>query len=141
MDESAEGAQRMKRLALWGILPALLVGCSSEGVGSRESPSQREAVEELDPLDQASVAFIGNPSRRSIKTAMDIAFAATGTPTTDENYSRAGSALVTFRKKSGGTEMETLRCIPGRVGDPRIPDSTFASVAALCSLTTTGALP
>jgi hypothetical protein len=37
--------------------------------------------------------------------------------------------------------MTILDCIPTKVNDPRLPDRTFPSVAALCSLTTTGALP
>lgn len=135
MDEPAEGAQRVNAAGILAVSLALLVGCGSQ----RQSAEQ--AVEELDPLNQATVAFIGNPASRDIKAAMDTAFASTGTPSTDENYSRAGSTLVALRKRNGGTEMETLRCIPSRVGDPRIPDRTFPSVAVLCSLTTTGAMP
>lgn len=88
-----------------------------------------------------SIAFAGMPSKSDVKAAADAALTATGTPINPESYSRAGSALVSLRQEHGSNEMRVLECIPTKVNDPRLPDRTFPSVAALCSLTTTGAMP
>ncbi|MDD9205080.1 hypothetical protein PU560_01205 [Georgenia sp. 10Sc9-8] len=52
------------------------------------------------------VAFNGHPRQSEIRSALDAAFAATDTTASDDNYSRAGSALVALRKKYGIDEME-----------------------------------
>jgi hypothetical protein len=79
--------------------------------------------------------FDGSPSAAQVQTAMDAALTATETPVTEENYSRAGSVLVAFRKKYGTSEMDILRCIPPTVSDPRVPSLTFGNVAAVCNVT------
>lgn len=122
------------------LLAIVLLSSFGGGDRSEDDDSSRDAVASMSALDQASIAFVGAPSTASVKAAMDTAFASTGTSSTNDSYSRAGSTLVSLRKRNGGTEMEILRCIPTKVGDPRLPDRTFPSVAALCSLTTTGAL-
>lgn len=63
--------------------------------------------------------------------ALDDAYAATDTPATDENYSRAGSVLVKFRQEYGIDEMDILVCIPGSTNDPRVKDNVFGSIAAV----------
>ena len=99
-----------------------LPGC---GAGDTSDPP-------TDPLDQMSVAFEGTPSRDDIQRRLDAAFAATNTEATADNYSRAGSVLVTFRQDHGLEEMDILDCIPTRAQDPRVSTLDFPSVAAVC---------
>ena len=67
-----------------------------------------------DPIAQAELAFIGNPPQSEIRAALDAAFAIYNLESTDENYSRAGSALVALRLDAEGdghpevTEMAIL---------------------------------
>lgn len=61
-----------------------------------------------DPLDQMEIAFLGGYSRSEIKLRIDEAMTLYGMPITEENYSRAGSVLVTLRQEYGPTEMDIL---------------------------------
>jgi hypothetical protein len=79
------------------------------------------------------VSFNGSPSKTEIQEALDNALKATDTAITEENYSRAGSVLVSFRKEYGINEMDILRCIPTKVTDPRVPEVNFPNVAAVCN--------
>ncbi|MDD1478674.1 hypothetical protein [Arthrobacter sp. H16F315] len=78
------------------------------------------------------ISFNGDPSKSQLKEALDDAFAATDTASTSENYSRAGSVLVEFRKKHGIDEMDILKCVPTKANDRRVKDNTFGSIAAVC---------
>ena len=80
-----------------------------------------------------TISFSGSPSKSEIQEALDKALNATDTAITSENYSRAGSVLVTFRKEYGIPEVDILRCIPTKVTDPRVPEVNFANVAAVCN--------
>jgi hypothetical protein len=93
--EMTQGAQRR----LVGTAVLLCFAACSNGT----SPTLPQ-----NPLEQMSIAFEGRPSVASIKATLDRAMDLYGLPTTDENYSRAGSALVALRKKYGITEMEIL---------------------------------
>jgi len=118
------------QIAILALATIALVGC-----GTSEPTKPEGALEEM------AVAFNGNPSVSSVQAALDAAFVATGTSTSEENYSRAGSTLVVASGENGVSEMDVLACIPGQVGDPRIPDDTFASVATLCALILAGDYP
>lgn len=61
-----------------------------------------------DPLAQMEVVFKGNFSKAQIKAFMDTAMKLYNLPITNENYSRAGSVLVTLRKEVGPSEMDIL---------------------------------
>lgn len=102
-----------------------LVSCSSEADDEADGPPS-------DPLKQMLIAFNGSPTMVEIQEAMDNALNATGTPVSEENYSRAGSVLVEFRKEYGINEMEILECIPTATTDPRLPELSFPNVAAVC---------
>lgn len=102
-----------------------LVSCSSEADEEVDGPPS-------DPLKQMLIAFNGSPSMVEIQESMDNALNATGTPVSEENYSRAGSVLVEFRKEYGINEMEILECIPTATTDPRLPELSFPNVAAVC---------
>lgn len=102
-----------------------LVACSPQSEAEPGPPPS-------DPLDQMLISFNGNPSRTEIKQAMDDALNATDTAISDENYSRAGSVLVTFRKEYGIDEMDVLECVPTATRDPRVPELSFSNVAAVC---------
>lgn len=85
-----------------------------------------------DPIEQMVLAFQGSPTETEIREALENAMNATDLPLTDENYSRAGSVVVSFRKEYGIKEMEILECMPKRANDPRVPDNKFVSVSAVC---------
>jgi ABC-type phosphate transport system substrate-binding protein len=114
----------------WGIVftaamfAITLGGCAAKPEAKETPPSK--------PLEQMLISFNGSPTMGEITEALNDAFAATDTPITDENYSRAGSVLVKFRQEYGVDEMEILDCIPGRANDPRVKDNAFASIAAVC---------
>ena len=59
-------------------------------------------------LQQMEIAFVGNPRRSVIKAQIDEAMSLYSTPITEENYSRAGSALVELRREMGPSEMDIL---------------------------------
>lgn len=69
------------------------------------------APEDLHPLEQMSITFDGTPSRQTIQAALDPVMQAYGTPTTEDNYSRAGSVLVKLKQDVGIPEMEVLDCM------------------------------
>ena len=54
------------------------------------------------------LAFEGGYSKAEIKARMDQALELYGLPVTEENYSRAGSTLVTLRRELGPSEVEIL---------------------------------
>lgn len=119
------GIKRSLRLLLFTSMAAsALVACSAQPEAPKTPPS--------DPLDQMLISFNGNPSKTEIKQAMDNALNATDTVISNENYSRAGSVLVTFRKEYGIDEMEVLECVPTATRDPRVPELSFPNVAAVC---------
>jgi ABC-type phosphate transport system substrate-binding protein len=113
----------------WGLAAA--VSILTLTVGGCAAQSQTAGVPSK-PLEQMLIAFNGSPSMSEVTEALDDAFAATDTPATDENYSRAGSVLVKFRQEYGIDEMDILVCIPGSANDPRVKDNAFGSIAAVC---------
>ncbi|MFH1798002.1 MAG: hypothetical protein ABH844_01475 [Candidatus Omnitrophota bacterium] len=60
------------------------------------------------PIAQMEIAFEGNYSKLQIRKRLNKAMELYNLPKTEENYSRAGSALVTLRKEFGPSEMEIL---------------------------------
>ena len=58
---------------------------------------ENTSVAEMDSLAKMKVAFVGGRTREQIQRQMDRAMRLYGLPTTEENYSRAGSVLVTMR--------------------------------------------
>jgi hypothetical protein len=115
----------LRLLLLAALAVPALVACSVQPEADPEPPPS-------DPLDQMLISFNGNPSKTEIKQAMDDALNATDTAISDENYSRAGSVLVTFRKEYGIDEMDVLECVPTATRDPRVPELSFPNVAAVC---------
>lgn len=92
-------------------LLVLLVGCggAAEEVGtSDDSAESIERVDSSDALDQMVVAFEGSWSRPEIENRLAKAMQLYDLPVTEENRSRAGSALVVMRRENGVTEMEIL---------------------------------
>ena len=75
---------------------------------SRSTTTQRTPVAGMSAIQQMEVAFIGTPRQSVIKARLDEAMRLYGTPITEENYSRAGSALVTLRQEFGPSEMDIL---------------------------------
>ena len=67
-----------------------------------------------DPLSQMVVTFEGGHSRAAIKEKLDTAMKLYGLKINDENYSRAGSVLVTLRQfaqKRGRTDVTEMRLL------------------------------
>ena len=61
-------------------------------------------------LDTMSIVFQGKYSQRQVQARLDEAFRLYGIPSTEENYMRYGSILVSLRRDAGSsaTEMEIL---------------------------------
>lgn len=117
-------APRILPLFLGALI--LLTSCSNE------SDSAESSEVPADPFAQMEIAFEGSPRQATIRSAMDAAFDAVGTPEGAREYDRAGSVLVAFRKEYGISEMDILECIPHRANSPRAPKKDFPNVAAVC---------
>ena len=86
----------------------------------------------MDALGKMELAFVGGHTRGQIKRQMDRAMRLYGLPITEENYSRAGSALVALRKQNGTAEMEILEhMIRSHVPGAKL---TFPTAAAISSV-------
>ena len=72
------------------------------------APTPGLSAEYLHPLDQMAIAFEGNYSRSAIKARIDEAMRLYGLELTRDNYSRAGSVLVSLRKEFGPDEIDIL---------------------------------
>lgn len=116
---------RRLRVALPVCVPLLLVACVS--------PDARTAVQEMNAIEQMSVAFEGSPSQREIEPLLVKALDATGMADTEENRSRVGSALVSLRKEYNISELDLLRCVPTISGGPGLPTLEFPTAAAMCA--------
>lgn len=118
---------RGRKLATVAAAIWALVACSPS------SPEPAQSANDLpeDPLVQMEIAFNGDQSPDEIREALDLAFAATSTEATSDNYSRAGSVLVTLRQEYAIDEMEILECIPS-LADDETSALTFPDAAALC---------
>lgn len=59
-------------------------------------------------LAQMHYSFAGHPAQSTIKARLDRAFVIYGLAPTEENYSRAGGALLALRQEFGVDEMALL---------------------------------
>lgn len=107
----------------------LIVGCGVDG--DPGGADRRSASPTTHPLDQMVIAFEGSHSREEIKRELDRAMTLFGLDLTEENYSRAGSALVTMRRDYGTAEMDVLREMI-RIGQRR-SSLSFGEAAGLAS--------
>ena len=73
----------------------------------RDTPATDSPPSEA--LAQMEAVFEGNPSRDNIQADLDKALMLYELRANEENYSRAGSALVVLRKEFGVPEMQMLR--------------------------------
>ena len=87
-------------IAVWILLLGLIFTIPNSLAQSSSAPS--------DPLAQMEIAFKGSYSKAQIKERIDKAMKLYNVPLTNEYYSRAGSVLVTLRKKVGPREMDIL---------------------------------
>jgi hypothetical protein len=71
-------------------------------------PRKTQTVATMTALEQAAIAFDGGYSAEEIKARLDEVLRLYNVPITEENYLRAGSALVTLRKTNGVSEMRIL---------------------------------
>ena len=65
-------------------------------------------IEDKTALQKMEIAFDGSYTIKQIKPKLDRAMQLYGLASTEENYSRAGSALVTMRKEYGVKEVDIL---------------------------------
>lgn len=84
----------------------LVAGCSSGSGGPpplTASPTERPAATlPSDALSQMELAFVGSPRKSEIKAILDQALSLYGLELTQDNYSRAGSALIAVRIDAEG---------------------------------------
>ena len=114
-------------------LAALVVGCGPNQPSSqrkhRQPVARSSPVVKNDALTMCQSVFAGNHARDEIKARLDTALQLYGHPLTEENYSRAGSSLVSLRKDIGVQEMDVLdHMIRSHVDGT---DYTFPQAAAL----------
>ncbi|MEV4689457.1 hypothetical protein [Microbacterium sp. LWH3-1.2] len=80
-----------------------------------------------DPIEQARVVLRGAYSYDTVKAATDAALAATNTPISDENYSRAWSAVLEVTDNlTGVAPMDVMACVAelGPSSGMDFPDTT-----------------
>ncbi|MCZ7575962.1 MAG: hypothetical protein M5U18_02460 [Dehalococcoidia bacterium] len=121
------------RTILIGLIHAtwLLAACAAETAPGDPAtlPSEPRGAA---ALEQMANAFDGGPSQAVIKARLDAAFALYGLQPTEDNYSRAGSTLVSLRRANGATEMAILDyMICSHVPGVRM---TFPEAAAVASV-------
>ncbi len=111
--------------------PSTTTGNTTSGSSSEVSGTGNSR----DPIEQARVVLGGSYSYAQIKAATDAALSSTGTALTDENRSRAWSAVLSVTgglttKGYSVDAMAGMRCIPdlGQVSGMDFPDT-----AALCA--------
>lgn len=74
----------------------------------RPPASASTAVASMSALEQMELAFSGNPRQSVIKPKIDRAMRLYGLQLTEDNYSRAGSVLVTMRQQNSVDELDIL---------------------------------
>jgi hypothetical protein len=75
-------------------------------ISALETPQQ--ATQSMSALEQMSIAFNGGYDLPAIKERMDKTMQLYGLALTEDNYSRAGSVLVSLRKEYNIDEMDIL---------------------------------
>lgn len=99
-----------------------------------DSEDNRTPVSQMSAVEQMVIAFEGNHSAERIKAGMDKTLPLYSLPTTEENYSRAGSVLVELRKKTGVNEMDILDCIFQRAKYGTSEEFPYAAAVCATSL-------
>ena len=106
------------------------------GVARKEERALQRATQASEALALMEVAFVGNPRQAEIQARLDRALNLYTTPISEENYSRAGSALVSLRREIGPSEMDILdHMIRSHVPEINIdfPNAASLSAAALAA--------
>jgi hypothetical protein len=85
-------------------------GCTQERSNEQNSSSSQQpsSLSQQDTLTICEAVFEGRFTKSQIKELLDRALVLYDLPITEENYSRAASVLVTFRKEHGIREMDIL---------------------------------
>jgi hypothetical protein len=125
------------RRALATVLAVALAACggASTPPPAVTAPPTRPpaAIVPSDPIAQASLAFVGNPSPAEIRSKLDAAFAIYGLEPTDDNYSRAGSVLVALRQEAeadGYPAITEMAILEEMIAGGGVPDLSFPEAAA-----------
>lgn len=100
------------------------------------SSSSTAAVKQLSVFDKLLIAFEGGYSMDEIMERMSKTMTLYGLELTEENYSRAGSVLVSMRNEYGVQEMEILDyMIRSHVPNVNIDFPTMAAMATTMLVT------
>ena len=106
------------------------------GVARKEERALPRPTQASEALALMEVAFVGNPRQAEIQARLDRALNLYTTPISEENYSRAGSVLVSLRREIGPSEMDILdHMIRSHVPEVNIdfPNAASLSAAALAA--------
>ena len=88
----------------------------------------------MSSLEKMELAFVGNPSIQDIKPILDSVMRDHSLAISEENYSRAGSALVAMRKEFGVSEIKILNCMhAAKMGSSS--NVSFPDGVAVCAVT------
>ncbi len=120
-------------IAIGLIVLALLIFGFVADLTDRSSDAGRSGSRagSSDPIEQARVVLGGAHSYDTVKTATDTALAATDTPVTNENRSRAWSSILGVTKNLDVDPMEVMRCVPEIAATGA--GMTFPDLAGLCA--------
>jgi hypothetical protein len=130
------GLLRSGLILLVALAPAACSPSASLRTAQPESataPAAPDTPLPSDPIAQAEVAFVGNPSQQAIKAALDKAFQLYKLQLTADNYSRATSALVALRQdgqKRGCDRCTEMTILEAMVAGGGFPGMTFPEAAA-----------
>jgi hypothetical protein len=110
-------------------------GCAS--APATPGPNERPAATlPSDALSQLEIAFAGTPRKAVIRDKLDAALALYGLDPTEENYGRAGSALVAVRngaQQSGCDSCTEIAILDQMLRDGALPGAEFPDAVAFAS--------
>lgn len=118
-------------IAIGLIVLALLIFGFVADLSDQSSDASGSGVGSSDPIEQARVVLGGAYSYDTVKTATDTALAATDTPVTNENRSRAWSSILGVTTNLDVDPMEVMRCVPEIAATGA--GMTFPDLAGLCA--------
>lgn len=106
---------------------------SSDGALTTPEPTNETGPSlPSDPIALAAIAFVGNPPQDEIRSNLNTAFEIYRVEQTDENYSRAASALVALRQdaeSAGRYDVTEMAILDAMIADGGLPGTTFSEAA------------
>src|SRR5687768_12256960 len=111
-----ETLQPSSKRKLYFVVGALLLGMVALSVLANNQPLGAATIKSSekikpDALSMMESVFVGEPSREELQAKMDQLLSTYHMESTEENYTKVGSMLVSLRKNSKVSVMELADCI------------------------------